>query len=385
VRARVGLVALALLAACSGGADEDGSGSTSDETTTTEEAATEVEVPASFRAAGNIDADGFDTDITAVVADPKSYDLVLDSGSSFFHVVRDGEVVYLLSAPDADAAAERLFQEGTADTSTALAALVDSASFGPVDDEFALTAAQAITDAVAELLFTDPAELLDPDVVTPDGVFDVELPDEITGPLDDLDLDEPEVEGRVEVDDDGVVRGVELRLIDDDVEVAIDAAFSDIDEVGGDDVDLPSTGELDLTPFVDEEEILVYDETPLLVPPTPPPGMELVGAVVIDAFESREGCRQLQVDFAPPEDPFGGEFLEYFLIDKTCVNQFDPTPFDETVGPFPSRFDGFEVLLGTTVVQIATDDTRFDVATFVGSLAPVTPEALIASVVPPSD
>lgn len=388
MRARAGLVALvvaALLAGCSGGDDDGAAGSASsdEETTTTE--AVEVEVPASFRAEGSIDADGFDTAVTAVVADPKSYDLVFDADVSFLHVVRDGEVVYLLTAADAESAQDRLFQEGTPEDSTALAALVDAAAFGPADEEFPITGAEAVADPVAELLFTDPAQLLDVDDIRTDGTFEVDLPDEIAGPLGDLEVDEPEVEARLEVTDDDVLALVELRISSDDVDIEIDATYFDVDEVGGDDVDLPTTGELDLTPFVDEEEILGYEETPLLVPPAAPPGMELVTAVVIDSFESREGCRQLQIDFAPPEDPLGNDFLEYFLIDKTCMNQFDPTPFDETVGGFPARFDGFEVLVGTTVVQIAAGDADFDTAAFVSSLAPTTPEALIASVVPTSD
>ena len=67
------------------------------------------------------------------------------------------------------------------------------------------------------------------------------------------------------------------------------------------------------------------------------------------------------------------------------MNQFDPTPFDETTGGLPSRYDGGEVLVGSTVVQIIVGDRRFDLDAFVPSLVPIAADALIASVVAPPD
>jgi hypothetical protein len=385
VKRPIGSALVVLLAACSGGdADAGGSASSDDETTSTTEAP-EVGLPESFAAEGSIDLDGFVTTTSALVSDSAHYDLVLDSDDVHLQVVRDGQDVYLRASPDAASASDRLFQQGTARESTAMAALLESASFGPFEDPAVVGGAEVVADALAELLLTDPAGLLDPDDVEVDEVFDVDLPDEVGDALADLELDEPEVEARAELDDDGVVEAVELRLTSDDVVVDIEVAYDDLGEVTVEDLELPTTSEIDLTPFVDEEELLVFTETPLLLPTAPPDGMVLTTALVIEAFESREGCEQVQIDFAPADEPFGDEFVEYFLIDKTCMNQFDSTAFDETTGAFPSRHGGFEVLVGTTVVQVAAGDARFDTAAFIASLAPVTPEVLVASVVPVPD
>lgn len=393
---RRGLAVLALLAAaCSGGGgdeDADASGSSSgsassadEESTTTTEEEVGVELPSAFRAEGSVDLSGSSSEVTSVVADPSHYELVLVSEVSQFHVVRDGDAVFLRSAPDAAAAEGRRFQVGTSDDSTAIATLLGSASFGPIEEGFALSGAETASDAIAELVFTDPAALLDVDDVTADGVFDVDLPDDIADALDDLGTDEPTLEARIDVDDDGVVGLIELRLSSDEVDVDIRARFDDVDEVTDDDLEVPTGAQIDVTPFVDEEELLTYTETPLLVPPAAPPGTALVTAVVLDVFESREGCQQVQIDFAPPDDPDSTDFVEYFLIDKTCMNGFDPTPFDEITNGLPSRFDGAEILVGDTVVQILPGDPRFDVGAFVASLVPVTADQLVAAVVPPAD
>lgn len=388
MRRVLAVVAVAALAvACSGGEDaspfdEDEEDTADidveDEETTTTEGSVVLDVPSSFTASGTFD----EVPLSAVVAGPDRYVLTIESNDELggcFEQRRSGGEVLVSQEVDCRDLGTGPYVAGSATEATAVGSFLQAADLGelPAADE-GFTAADLVLQAVVELLVTDPAALLGDDVVTGEDL-DLDLPSDLADALADVGYDEPDLDALVEADGDALV--VDL-FVGDGGQYRVEVTFTDIGDVTDSDIAEVPAELVDATPWVEEEELLAYTETPLLVPPVPPEGMALVGAVVLDAFETREGCVQAQLDYAVP----GGDpdvFVEYFLIDKVCANQFDPTPFDETTGGLPSRHDGFEILLGATVVQVAAGDPDFDVGAFVASLVAIPADQLVAAVVPP--
>lgn len=394
------LLALALLTgACSGGGDDgdneaSASGSASsteeerEETTTTDEPEGEaVELPTSFRVEGSIDYGGATADAAGIVAEPTRYDLSLSDVGFASRTIRIGDRVFNRSGSDPAAVDTQLYIEGAEEDSTALGFLVSDAQFGPLPDEpgFEVTGAEVAIDALAELLFTDPRGLLAgaEDAPADGAVVDVEVPDDIADALDAMDLEPPGLDASFEVGDDDL--RIELRVSGEDVDFGVEASYTDLDAVTEDDVPSPDGSLIDPTPWLEEEELATFTDATLVAPAPPPEGFVLSGAIVLDEFETTEGCREVELDYVEADDPVDGHLVQLFVFDKTCGNQFDPTPFDETTGGVPSRYDGAELLVGATIVQVLPTQSRFDLEAFAATLAPTTAEALVASVVPPPD
>ena len=104
---------------------------------------------------------------------------------------------------------------------------------------------------------------------------------------------------------------------------------------------------------------------------------------MLTSEETLEGCPQVELTY--PDD-IEIDNLVLFPLPQECAVAFDPaTPFDQTFGGLPSRFDGTEVLHGTTVVQLTGTLGDAEYEAIAASLLPTTPEALVAAVVPLPD
>lgn len=196
-------------------------------------------------------------------------------------------------------------------------------------------------------------------------------------------VDIPLPDGRFEVvlDGDDLPTALRLDVTGDTATYREEVSFSDW---GADiTVDVPE-GEVDDTPWVDEDEVAAVRTTvDALAPTALPDGLELAG---IDALSADDAeltgagpCGQLYLTFAPPltsdataDEWFSSpDYLDVYLLPVDCARTFDDTPFEPGgLGDVPSRDScGLtEVLVGRTVVQF---DTTY-----------VVDEALVASIRP---
>jgi hypothetical protein len=150
-------------------------------------------------------------------------------------------------------------------------------------------------------------------------------------------------------------------------------------------------GEIDHTPWVDEEAVAAARATVAPLAPTAvPDGLVLSGIDGLMPDDETEPCPQLYLTYAPPledqaaTDAFmdSPDYLDIYLLPADCATDFDPTPFEAgEFGDLPSRtseeFGSVEVMVGDTVVQF---DTSYDdeLAAMVASLAPFDLDAELA-------
>ena len=155
----------------------------------------------------------------------------------------------------------------------------------------------------------------------------------------------------------------------------------------------PPEGEIDETPWLDEEALAeVRGTVAPLAPTLLPDGLGLVG---IDAYPAEEAeafgtepCAQLHLIFEPPladaaaanEWYSSPDYLDVYLLPAACALDYDDTPFTPgAYGDRPSRdsFGLIEILVGDTVVQFDTTYTA-DLPTMVASIQPFDLDAEVA-------
>ena len=345
-----------------------------------------------FRAEGTVTYQGFESGVSGVVADAERYSLRYESrgdessGSqgTVTEQVRLGTRLLVRSVFAGESVDEVLWFEVDADLVSALGYLAAlSAGEAPASDD--IGGADLVGDALVELLFTAPELLVDLDSLEPDAAADIdpELPDAMVEALDQLRVAEPSVELTVELEGGRLMRA-EMRVSSPGTVYEVEVDYTDHGEVETNDVVAPPSSEIDATPWADEERLAAFAETDL-VAPTAPAGLVLVGAHVLSAPATVEGCPQVQLDYgsAPDSEATGDRFLTVFVLSKPCANGADPSPFEETLGGFPSRRGGYEVLVGSTVVQLAPSDALVaELDAIAATLAPTTADALLAAVVP---
>jgi hypothetical protein len=212
------------------------------------------------------------------------------------------------------------------------------------------------------------------DVVLRTDAFVPAPAEELYAEVDDV---EP-IGAELRVDADGTPVSATVSVdLGDAVEIEVAYDFDGVEPVVA-----PSADQLDPTPDIDEEELAAFADTPLVAPAAPPVGTQLRSVLVLPAERTLEGCPQVQLVYADGADV---DNLVVFLLPQTCALAYDDTPYDQTYGGLPSRFDGYEVLFGTTVVQLdgTLREPEFEVVA--ESLQPTTAEALVAAVVPMPD
>ncbi len=247
------------------------------------------------------------------------------------------------------------------------AGLVDT--FGSFED------AEVVSDDDQELVIsatrTVPPELAEGvDVELPPGRFEITL-----GP-DDLPT-------RLELS----VEGTAARYTE-----SVD--FSDW---GADIVIGTPEGEIDETPWLDDEALAeVRGMVQALAPTAVPDGLVLGMTEATSAEDSEEygeePCAQLYLDYQPPLTDEAsregwyeqGDYLSVSLLPLDCALEYDDTPFEPgEFGEVPSREDyGFvEVLVGETVVQFDTTYTS-ELPAMVASIQPFDLDAELARLAP---
>ena len=150
-------------------------------------------------------------------------------------------------------------------------------------------------------------------------------------------------------------------------------------------------GDVDHTPWVDEEAVTAARGTVTPLAPTAvPDGLVLSGIDGITPDEESEPCTQLYLTYAPPledqaaTDAFmeSPDYLDIYLLPADCATEFDSTPFEAgEFGDLPSRvgdeFGYVEVMVGDTVVQFDTTYEN-DLPAMVASIAPFDLDAELA-------
>ena len=151
-------------------------------------------------------------------------------------------------------------------------------------------------------------------------------------------------------------------------------------------------GEVDETPWVDEEAVAAAAAvvTPM-APTVVPDGLVISYIEGYTAEELDESCPQLNIGYWPPiEDTAAAEaftnspdYLDIYLLPADCAQASDPTPFEAgEFGDVPSRESELalvEVLIGDTVVQF---DTTYqdELPAMVASIAPFDLDAALATI-----
>jgi hypothetical protein len=152
-------------------------------------------------------------------------------------------------------------------------------------------------------------------------------------------------------------------------------------------------GEIDETPWLDEEALAAVRGTVDAVAPTAvPDGLVLSAIDALSAEDAEdygnEPCGQLLLSYLPPVtgDPdvwMDSEgYLEVALLPHACALAFDDTPFEPgEFGDLPARETDMyvEVLVGETVVQFDTTYTD-DLPAIVASIQPFDLDAELARV-----
>lgn len=156
-------------------------------------------------------------------------------------------------------------------------------------------------------------------------------------------------------------------------------------------------GEIDETPWLDEEALADARPTVQALAPTAvPDGLVLSAIDALPADEAdeygNEPCAQLMLSYTPPPTDEAAmeewytspDYLDLYLLPHSCALEYDDTPFEPgEFGDLPSREDfGFvEVLVGDTVVQFDTTYTD-DLPAMVASIQPFDLDAELARVAP---
>lgn len=376
------LVMIGLLVACSGGA---GDGVADDGTTTTAPPEL-VETPTAFRATGRLETAGADLTFSSDVVDPEHYRYRIEVNDSTTDVVRVGDAVFTRVGADPESLEATGYVEEPAAEATATGQLDEAAGSDTGATDVAGTAGiDLLTSVALELLLTDPDAIVDLDALPVAETDRIDLPPTLRDQLAALDVDPPELQARVDGED-GALGAIGLRLREGDAVADFTVTYADLGAVTDDQVAAPPEDQIDQTPWMEEEAVTEFAEAPIVAPSALPGGLVLVGAKVLDVGETREGCTQVELDYDTEPVDRPDRPLVVFVLGQTCSVGFDAAPFDEVLGGFPARGGGYEVLVGTSVVQLSTSTLdRAELDALAASLTPVDPTVLLASVVPPAD
>jgi len=142
-------------------------------------------------------------------------------------------------------------------------------------------------------------------------------------------------------------------------------------------VEAPPATDIDPTPGIDEDEVAAFDAVGRLQPHGIPEGWTLDQATVLAPDETAEGCEQLEIHYARPDDSEGG-YIDLFEFPAPCADPDPPPgarPFVPAVGGgwVLSGADGTsaQILVGGTVVQAQTDLSAEELTLVLAGLDPL--------------
>ena len=187
-------------------------------------------------------------------------------------------------------------------------------------------------------------------------------------------VDEATVE--LTVREDGQLERLLLRFSGDPGNGRLDYHLSDWGEPVQ--IEAPPEAEIDPTPEIDEEAVANFKDAPLLQPRAIPEGWEQTYATVLEADETEEDCRQVEVDYEDPDDPEDG-YLYIYELPRACADLDPPRrsrPF--RAGPNSGWIDEddedgvrAQLVVGATVLQVDTDLDPAVLATVLSQLVPL--------------
>lgn len=194
------------------------------------------------------------------------------------------------------------------------------------------------------------------------------------------DVEVIDLEVELTVDDDGVPHQVLVELSMTDL--VLESTYRIADIGGGRTVEPPSAGQLDVTPWFNEQDLAAFDGPPPLGLSGIPEGWELTGAaVVVDDVSS---CPAATVQYQDLENPTA-EYLWIRVSALDCAYEATDEPFEVlgyrgAVDDFGDGARAGVVVSGDTAVSFLTDLSLGDVKLVLATLGPLdlaaTPEPL---------
>ncbi|MDQ3384941.1 MAG: hypothetical protein M3503_02850 [Actinomycetota bacterium] len=359
---------------------------------------------------------------TGAVAGPDRWTMATESADVMSaetftdEVVRLGEDVYVRSsllAPDAATAGPSWVRLAPEEAFPTLDDVADSLSWvtedgGPVDGP--LLDGLVVETLLGAYLFDveqDPTsvvrlveEATAPVVVErlPDGGVRLrvslepvaEIAEVVEGALDE---ELAPVDVLLDVDADG--RPVEARFRGELGSASADLAIEFGDWGAAIEVVAPAAGEIDATPWVQEEALRALDAALLVAPTTVPEPLILTDVTVYEGSGEGWDCTSLDLSYddraeqdAPPEADLAAlPYLSLSVHPAGCWLEDDDAPFDLVLGGHPAReTSGFwELEMGEAVVAIDTslDDEAVDAVA--ATLGRTSAEALITAAPEPPE
>ena len=151
----------------------------------------------------------------------------------------------------------------------------------------------------------------------------------------------------------------------------------------------PVAGEIDETPWVQEEALRALDPTLLLAPSSVPEPLTLTGVTVYEGSDEGWDCTSLELSYddhavleqgAAAGDALAAlPYLDLSVHPAGCWLEDDDAPFDLVAGGHPARVtSGFwEIEVGDAIVGIDASLDEGAVHAVAATLAPISAEALI--------
>lgn len=177
------------------------------------------------------------------------------------------------------------------------------------------------------------------------------------------------------IDDDGAP--LEVALLVSSTDTVIDSTYT-LADLGGDvAIERPDAASLDATPWINEQDLAMFDGPAPLGLGSVPTGWELSGAYVTPDWAP--GCDSATVDYVDFDDP-EGSYLLIDVYDAACATDAPGEPFEAAgyAGTVADVGDGTVVgtlAAGDVAVDVSTDLSVADLGLVLASLGPFDPAA----------
>ncbi|MGH9280995.1 MAG: hypothetical protein ACRD12_23270 [Acidimicrobiales bacterium] len=143
------------------------------------------------------------------------------------------------------------------------------------------------------------------------------------------------------------------------------------------DIRLPPEAQIEPVSGIDRPALAAYRTVPLLQPQAIPERWVLGYAAVLEANETAEGCRQVELDYVDPDDPDEG-YLYLWQFEVACADSSVPPGATEVaIGDargwiqVANRAVNGQFVFGSTVVQAHTDLPPSTLASILADLVPL--------------
>jgi hypothetical protein len=195
--------------------------------------------------------------------------------------------------------------------------------------------------------------------------------------VNDLGPDMAVIDAEIELtlDDDGAPRKVALLVSSTDTVIDSTYTLSDLGAPVA--IERPDAAALDATPWINEQDLAMFDGPAPLGLGSVPTGWELSGAYVTPDWAP--GCDSATVDYTDFDDT-DGSYLWIDVYDAACATDAPGAPFEAGgyAGTMADVGDGTvvgTVMAGDVAVDVTTDLSVADLGLVLASLGPFDPAA----------